>query len=161
MNGLWCCLWFTARLLHISCTSTALLISCTVRQGISVGCRRNIYCHMNVDLAHMQQPSAADDMLATYCLLACPASCHHRVSAGCYAVLDIDILLHTQALTSHLSKLRSKMSHQERENGGKAEDILVSLCQLFMQTITISFLPVVIMPIMMQWLDHTWPVFIS
>lgn len=34
-------------------------------------------------------------------------------------------LSHVQALTNYLSKLRTKMSHQEKENGGKAEDILV------------------------------------
>ena len=33
---------------------------------------------------------------------------------------------HMQALHTYLSKLRLKMSHQEKENGGKAEDILVS-----------------------------------
>lgn len=31
-----------------------------------------------------------------------------------------------QALTQALGKLRSKMTHQEKENGGKGEDILVS-----------------------------------
>lgn len=31
-----------------------------------------------------------------------------------------------QALTQALSKLRTKMTHQEKENGGKGEDILVS-----------------------------------
>lgn len=35
------------------------------------------------------------------------------------------VVWHVQALTSYLTKLRVKMSHQEKENGGKAEDILV------------------------------------
>ena len=32
-----------------------------------------------------------------------------------------------QALTQALGKLRAKMTHQEKENGGKGEDILVTL----------------------------------
>lgn len=36
-----------------------------------------------------------------------------------------------QALTQTLSKLRTKMTHQEKENGGKGEDILVSAIAVF------------------------------
>ena len=35
-----------------------------------------------------------------------------------------------QALTQALGKLRAKMTHQEKENGGKGEDILVTLPSL-------------------------------
>ncbi len=35
-----------------------------------------------------------------------------------------------QALTQALGKLRAKMTHQEKENGGKGEDILVTLSSL-------------------------------
>lgn len=36
------------------------------------------------------------------------------------------LLFSLQALTQALGKLRTKMTHQEKENGGKGEDILVS-----------------------------------
>jgi len=35
-----------------------------------------------------------------------------------------------QALTQALGKLRAKMTHQEKENGGKGEDILVTYSSL-------------------------------
>lgn len=37
-----------------------------------------------------------------------------------------DVCLTMQALTQALGKLRAKMTHQEKENGGKGEDILVT-----------------------------------
>ena len=43
------------------------------------------------------------------------------------------IVWHVQALTTYLTKLRVKMSHQEKENGGKAEDILVGICKASVQ----------------------------
>ncbi len=40
------------------------------------------------------------------------------------------VCLTMQALTQALGKLRAKMTHQEKENGGKGEDILVTLQSL-------------------------------
>ena len=48
---------------------------------------------------------------------------HHTLSDACEVPT---VSWHMQALHTSLSKLRLKMTHQEKENGGKAEDILVS-----------------------------------
>ena len=42
-------------------------------------------------------------------------------------VYQPDLIASLQALTQTLSKLRAKMTHQEKENGGKGEDILVTI----------------------------------
>ena len=76
--------------------------------------------------------------LACVCIPSCKGVsyqllCVQLLTVSCCKQSDMTtkgVVWHVQALTTYLTKLRVKMSHQEKENGGKAEDILVGICKL-------------------------------